>query len=112
MLRIPNCAAISCCSSVLSFARINLPWYSSASLMRSGIKIWQGWHQLAQKSIRTGVCWESRRITCSKFSNVKSMIKGDSLIYKSLVDCHLHDIGVVMQGFNLNLLNLPQFMGH
>jgi hypothetical protein len=64
MLRMPNWAAISCCSSVFSLPNRNLPWYSSASLARIGINTWHGWHQLAQKSINTGTLNEVS-MTCA-----------------------------------------------
>ncbi len=75
MLRMPNWAAISCSSSVFSLPSRNLPWYSSASLTRIGVRAWHGWHQLAQKSSSTGTSNEAS-MTCWKFSRVTSMMKG------------------------------------
>ena len=54
------------------------PWYSSASFSSIGISVLHGWHQSAQKSIRTGCSIDPWRITDSKFSAVTSTIYGES----------------------------------
>lgn len=77
----PNLDAASWLSSVIAFARMNLPSYSFAIFSNIGFSSVHGPHQLAQNSTRIGIVFDFSITLLSKVASVTSSSINDCVGY-------------------------------